>query len=331
MKMNYPLITKLIITAILGILSVVVPFAILKVIFVLVAIVLFATLLKKFAWLLITLAVLFIVLPIVALSAFGVFQSSLWNLPNHLGVNWENLFDNTFTSRGSYNASNARTLYPDTYVEAKEYIYFDGLAFEVEFDPESEKIHVPDEITVKELHGILRFELPDSFLNTKAVITIGTKQPYKEVEFDAVFVEMNGDVETNKFIVDSTSVKFNGNIVANSLIKIRSTSCNARGSLSSEQVQIDGTSININGNISAENIRLSGTSINFDVDIERTEEISLIGTSVTGSIKYLDSWTGSRKLSAKASRGDLDIWIPKSSGTLSISKSGIVSITERRY
>jgi hypothetical protein len=138
-------------------------------------------------------------------------------------------------------------------------------------------------------------------------------------------------VHTNKFVVESTSVKISVDINAEELITIRSTSVNAKSNLNSKDVQIDGTSVNVEGNIFSENIRISGTSVDLDVETELTEQISLRGTSVTGTIKYLDDWSGSRNFLINASRGDLDIWIPESSGTLSINKSGIVSITERRY
>ncbi|MFW6119610.1 MAG: hypothetical protein ACOC80_01725 [Petrotogales bacterium] len=332
MDTKYPLITKLIIAAILGILSIVIPYAVLKVLFVLAAIIIFATMLKKFAWLLITLSVIFIVLPVVVLSAIGILQPAFWNLSNFVGPGFENFFGNTFSSgRGSYSSNTAKTLYPDTYVEANEYLYFDGLAFEIEFDPESERIHIPDELEVNEIHGILRIELPKNYINTKAVVTIGTKLSFKEIEFDSVFVDMKGYVHTNKFIVKSTSIKINGDINAEELITIKSTSVNAKSNLNSSNVQIDGTSVNIEGNIFSENIRINGTSIDLDVETELTKQISLRGTSVTGTIKYLDDWSGSRNFLINASRGDLDIWIPESSGTLSINKSGIVSITERRY
>ncbi len=332
MSTKYPLITKLVIAAILGILSIVIPYAVLKVLFVLAAIIIFATMLKKFAWLLITLSVLFIVLPVVVLSAIGILQPAFLNLSNFVGPGFGNLFGNTFsTGRGSYSSNTAKTLYPDTYVEAKDYLYFDGLAFEIEFDPESEQIHIPDELEVNELHGILRFTLPDHYLNTKAVITIGTKKPYKEIEFDSVFVDMKGYLHTGKFIVESTSIKLNGNINAESLISLKGTSINAIGGFNSKDVQLDGTSINVNGNIFSENIRINGTSIIFDIETELAEQISLRGTSVIGKLKYLDNWSKSRNLLINASRGDLDVWIPEASGTLSINKKGIVSISERRY
>lgn len=332
MGTKYPLITKLIIAAILGILSIVIPYAVLKVLFVLAAIIIFATMLKKFAWLLITLSVLFIVLPVVVLSAIGILQPAFWNLSNFVGPGFENFFDNTFSSgRGSYSSNTAKTLYPDTYVEAKEYLYFDGLAFEINFDPESEKIHIPDELEVNELHGILRLTLPDNYLNTKAVITVGTKNPYKEIEFDSVFVDMEGYLHTSKFIVESTSIKMKGNINAESLISVKGTAINATGSFNSSNFQLDGTSINIDGTIFSENLRINGTSIIFDVETELAEKISLKGTSVIGKLKYLDNWSGKRNLSINASRGDLDVWIPEVSGTLSVNKKGMVSISERRY
>jgi cytoskeletal protein CcmA (bactofilin family) len=332
MNAKYPLITKLIIAAILGILAIVIPYAVLKVLFVLAGIVIFATTLKKFAWLLITLSVVFIVLPVVVLSAIGMLQPPFWNIPNYFGPGSEQFFDNTFTTgRGSYSSNTAKTLHPDTYVSVEDYLYFDGLAFEVEFDPESERIHIPDELEVNEIHGILRIELPENYINTKAVVTIGTKQSFKEIEFDSVFVDMKGYVHTNKFVVDGTSIKISGDINAEELITIRSTSINAKGNLNSSNVQIDGTSVNIEGNIFSENIRINGTSVDLDVETELAEQISLRGTSVTGIIKYIDDWSGSRNFSVNASRGDLDIWIPESSGTLSINKSGVVSITERRY
>jgi len=342
---KYPSITKLILAGVLGLLALLIPFAAVKILLAIAGIVIVALSLKKFKWLLITLGVLFLVIPIVALGAINGIGQNFLNWP--LGfiddpsiLQWFNWIENDDyeyygNNERDYNrkGSDHKTYMPDQYVDGAKEIVVSGLGFEISFDENSDKVHIPSELEINRYGESLQISMPKDMKNSTAQITIGTLLELERLEFRTAFLRLNDNVNVAKMEIQTISGEIRGEIMASGMISIEGASLSITGTLKAPEIIIANVpSLSFMGSVEAEKFTVqNGIALAFSMDASKIENLSIHGTVVNGRIKFSDSWTGSRKVNVSGIGGSLNLLMPTGSGGFELITSGRVSVVTEKY
>ena len=315
-----------------------------------------------------------VMVPQVALKAvFGIFSILFlgWNMKNHqvvfvvlglifliipsvsftilksMNVSWFSFWERwdkgLFSEYGEY-----MVLEPDTYIDRADNVYINGLGLEITFDENSDKIYIPHQVRWKIDDGLLSLT-SDINNRHKAVIVIGTKNPYNTIQINSTSLKLSGSlkviyfkadttsitidakIEATSFLADSTSFQMNKELKTNEL-EIDATSIDINTDLYADVIDIDGTSIKCFGNIDSRNIEIDGTSLKLDMTVRGSENINIDGTKINACIKYADSWNGQRYLKVYGIHGNLQILEPLyNTGDLEIRTEGRISTDRKKY
>jgi len=342
---KYPSITKLILAGVLGLLALLIPFVAVKILMAIAGIVVIALSLKKFKWLLITLGVLFLVIPVVALTVINGIGSNFLHWP--LGfiddpsiLQWFNWIENDgyeyYSGSGSgYNrkSSDHKTLAPDKFEDGAKEIAISGLGFEINFDENSNEIHIPSELNVKRYGEKLEISMPNDMKNSTAQITVGTQEELERLEFRTVFLRLNDRVSVGDLRIQTVSGEIRGEILASKVISIEGTALSITGSLRASEVIIANVpSLSFMGSVEAEKFSVqNGVALAFSMEASKIENLSIHGTVVNGRIKFSDSWSGSRRVNVSGIGGSLNLMMPTDSGGFELITSGRVSVVTEKY
>ncbi|RLL85073.1 hypothetical protein [Mesotoga sp. BH458_6_3_2_1] len=345
MNKKYPSIIKLVVAGGLGLFALLIPFVAVKILLAIAGIVVIALSLKKFKWLLITLGVMFLVIPVVALTVINGIGSSFLNWP--LGfidspsiLQWFNWIENDGyeyygdnESRYVRKNSNHKTYMPDKYVDGAKEIIVKGLGFEISFDENSDRIFIPSELNVKSYGGKLEISMPNDMENSTAHITVGTLSKIERLEFDTVFLRLSDRVNVDDMRIETTSGEINGEVLASKAISIEGTSLSITGTLRAPEITIErATSLSFVGSVEAEKFSVqNGVSLAFSMEASKIENLSIHGTVVNGRIKFSDSWIGSRHVNVSGIGGSLNLMMPTDSGGFELITSGRVSVVTEKY
>lgn len=282
---RYTNLTKLFITAVLAILAILVPFVIMRIVFAFAAAVVFALSLKKFTALLIVLTVIFIMIPV---SAFWATHLYFDNKGYHeLDRRMQQWIGGIFNSRtGDYNYEynynydynyepgigfKVNTLIkPDVYIESARYLEIKGGGFRIEFDDSTDQIYLPNSMNVDRSGSSLILSSPRNFHNYNARIVIGTKNIYKSIKIDCGAIEISGNINTDLFTVESAAVDLEG------IYNVKTLDINA------EVAEIN-------------------------MELNSTERVELNGVALSGKVKYLDNWEGTRKMIIDCVVGSMEV------------------------
>jgi len=339
---RYNYLLKLLFAIVFGILTLFTPSLFLKIIFSTVAIVLLALNLKSFKVLFVILAVVLFLIPASIFSYFIDSQLDWDDLWSNI-FNGEELYNQ---NDYSYN-SDTEEIRPDTYIERAENLQIEGINLEIIFDETSDQIYIPSQIDHRRNGNTLTLTSHIKYQNLtpKVIIVIGSKVPYKNIRINSTGLNVDGNLEVENFDLDTTGLDFNAILEASNLsidstsldidgeihvgnVEIDSTGTTWRGLVDAEKLMLDSSSLSFNGEIhvgnaeidstrinweglvDAEELMLDGTSMDIDLSVINAEYIYIDGTTLNGTIKYMDKWVGTRYLSIDGTSGKLDILEP---------------------
>ncbi|MDN5343398.1 MAG: hypothetical protein PWP28_2278 [Oceanotoga sp.] len=321
MTKKYQYIFRAVIAVLFAILGVFIPSAVFKVIFAFLAIFMLALNFRKFTVFLIIFVAIFFLLPGVSIA---VYKSR--NFERDFSNFWMYLYnDNEYKKIWKYDFS--RVYIPDMEIKSSNQISFRGSAFELVFDEESNKISIPSELTYYYDGNKIIFDSRD-YLNAKMKIIIGTKNnDYTSLFVDASYLEMKGSSFSSKYIdLDVVNLKvFNG--INSKNVNINSNVVYLTSFFNSDFIDIDGVSVKLNnflidsetfniksdvldisGEFYVKKLNFEGTSINFDLKLHETENFYSSGTTINGSLEYLDNWEeDKRSIKLYGEIGDVEI------------------------
>jgi len=342
---KYPSIAKLILAGGLGLLALLIPFVAVKILLAIAGIVVIALSLKKFKWLLITLGVLFLVIPVVALSVISGIGNNILRWP--LGfiddpsiLRWFGWIENDgYEYHGDggndYNrkSSDHRTYMPDLYVEGAKEIVITGLGYEVSFNENSDQVYIPSELEIQRDGERLLVSMPDYMNNSTAHITVGTLVQLEKVEFRTAYLRLNDRVKVESVEIETTAGEIRGEISASEKISIESTSLSITGSLKSPEIVIANVpALSFTGSVEAgEFLVRNGVALSFSMEASKIEDLSIEGAVINGRIKFNDSWNGRRRVKVSAFSGSLNLMMPAGSGGFELVTSGMVSVVTEKY
>jgi len=322
-KYNYLL--KLVFAVVFGILALFTPSLFLKIIFSTVGIVLLALNLKSFKILFVILAVVLFVIPV---SIFSNFINSQ--------IDWDNLWSDLFNGEEFYNQnhgynynSNSKGIQPDTYIERAENLQIKGINYEIIFDETSDQINIPSQIN----HSINEdtLTLTSNIQDQQVIIVIGSKAPYKGIRINSSGLNVMGNLEVENFDLNANGLNFDTTLEASNL-SINSSGLSFGGNIHVDQAEINASGISWNGFVDAEEFTLNGAGVEMDLSVINAEHIYINAVTLTGTIRYMDKWIGTKYLSIKGVHGDIDILEPSDNeGKLKINSQGRVKIRREKY
>jgi hypothetical protein len=335
MAQNYPIIMKYLIIIGLAVLAVLVPFAVLKILLGLVAIIVFALTLKKFSALLITLGIIFFVIPSIGVTAFRFVLPSidqwlripnLWQFDRSLG-DWFSPWEYSYTpsiptppdqwrdiaTDYSYSARDGLFLFlPNAGVDHSDSLTIEGVNLEISFDPSFSGIQYPDAMNLSRRTQGIALNMPN-WKDTRFQVVVGTAKGLKSIAINGTVLLMTGHCVSEEVRVNVVTGTIQGSIDAN-LIDVRSTT------------------LSQSGEIVAQTVRFSGVTIALRTELKNAQSISVHGITIGGSIKYLDTWNGTRHLEVSGTTGVLNLQQPVGNqGILDINSQGRIAINRSTY
>ncbi|PNS01580.1 hypothetical protein X927_00535 [Petrotoga mexicana DSM 14811] len=320
---RYNYLLKLVFAAVFGISALFIPSFFLKIIFSTVAIVFLALNLKSFKILFVILAVVLFVIPA---SIFSYFIDS--------HIDWDNLWNNIFNweeynqNGYSYN-SNTEEIQPDIYIERAENLQIEGINYEIIFDETSDQIYIPSQINRMRNEDTLT--LTSDVQDQKYIIVIGSKVPYKNIRINSTGLNVVGNLELENFDLNTTGLDFNVTLEASNL-SINSAGLSLGGNVHVDQAEINASGISWHGLVDASELTLNGAGMEIDLSVINAEHIYINGATLTGTIKYMDKWVGTRYLSIKGAYGDLELLEPSDNeGRLKLDTQGRIKIRRKKY
>jgi len=321
---SYNYLLKLVFAAVFGISALFTPSLFLKIIFSTIAIVFLALNLKSFKILFVILAVVLFVIPA---SIFSYFIDS--------HIDWDNIWNNIFNWEELYNLngysynSNIKAIQPDIYIERAGNLQINGINYEIIFDETSDQIYIPSQIDHRRNEDTLT--LISNIQDQKYVIVIGSKVPYKNIRINSTGLNVEGDLEVENFDLNTTGLNFNTTLEASNL-SINSTGLSLGGNIHVDQAEINASGISWNGFVDAEEFTLNGAGVEMDLSVINAEHIYINAVTLTGTIRYMDKWVGTKYLSIKGVHGDIDILEPSDNeGKLKVDSQGRVKIRREKY
>ncbi|PNS01582.1 hypothetical protein X927_00545 [Petrotoga mexicana DSM 14811] len=361
---RYNYLLKLVFAIVFGISALFIPSFFLKIIFSTVAIVFLALNLKSFKILFVILAVVLFVIPASIFSNFIGSQLDWDNL-------WSNIFNGEeFYNQNDYSYnSNTEEIQPDIYIERAENLQIEGINLEIIFDETSDQVYIPSQINHRRNGNTLTLTSHIKYQNftPKVIIVIGSKVPYKNIRINSTGLNVEGNLEVENFDLNTTGLDFNVTLEASNLsinstsldidgeihvgnaeidstgtsweglvdaeeLKLDSGSLSFDGDIHVGNAEIDATRINWEGLVDAEELKLDGTSMDIDLSVINAEHIYIDGTTLNGTIKYMDKWVGTRYLSIDRTSGELDILEPSDNeGRLDLDTQDRIEIRRKKY
>jgi len=326
---RYNYLLKLLFAIVFGILTLFTPSLFLKIIFSTVAIVLLALNLKSFKVLFVILAVVLFLIPA---SIFSYFIDSQ--------LDWDDLWSNIFNGEELYNQndysynSDTEEIRPDTYIERAENLQIEGINLEIIFDETSDQIYIPSQINYRRNGNTLTLTSHIKYQNLtpKVIIVIGSKVPYKNIRINSTGLNVDGNLEVENFDLDTIGLNFNATLEVSNL-SINSTGLSFDGEIHVDNAEIDAIGISWDGLVDAEELTINGVGIDIDLSVVNTEHIYINGTTLNGTIKYMDKWVGTRYLSIDGIiYGDLELLEPSDNeGRLKLDTQGRIEVRRKKY
>lgn len=321
---RYNYLLKLVLAVVFSILALFIPSLFLKIIFSTVAIVLLALNFKSFKILFVILTVVLFVIPA---SIFSYFMNSY--------IDWDNLWNNIFNWEELYNQndysynSNTEEIQPDIYIERAENLQIEGINLEIIFDETSDQIYIPSQIIHRRNEDTLT--LTSNIQDQKYIIVIGSKVPYKNIRINSTGLNVEGNLEVENFNLNTTGLNFSTTLEASNL-SINCTGLSFEGNIHVDHVEVNASGISWDGLVDAKELTLNGAGIEIDLSVIKAEHIYINGSALTGTIKYMDKWVGTRYLSIKGAYGDVDILEPSDNeGRLNVDTQGRIKIRRKKY
>ncbi|BBE29955.1 hypothetical protein OSSY52_00960 [Tepiditoga spiralis] len=220
--------------------------------------------------------------------------------------------------------SNTEVLKPDKYIEGSKNLEIKCTSVEIKFDDTTEKLYIPSKIKVLKVGNTTKLEYKK--INSKIIITIGTKNKYSSFKLNTVHSNLNGNLNSDKIEINDVHMELNSTLKADSII-LKGVHSELSGSIISKNLLVSCVHLEIYSTLNSNDIKINGTSIKFNSVIERGDNLYINGTSINAKINYTKPWENAYHLNINGTSGNIVINEPKdNTGNLIIESSGSLSI-----
>ena len=240
---------------------------------------------------------------IICLLALGFVLVSLASLGSGSGAALESRPDST-TELEELEADKL-TFGPDDLAGISE-LELEADKLQVDFVPGEEGIVLGEELQAEANGERLHIFHPAGNPPTKALkVVIGGAKEYTAINISGEEAVVRGAVTTEKFSLNNAGIKANLDLTA-------------------DQLEANGAGIDFTGRLQVREILFNGAGIKMDLEVEAAELIEMNGIGVNGRVKYLDRWSGPRRLETNSMGANLDVYIPKNNeGGINIEDNGL--------
>lgn len=350
MKQKYPYIFKILLAAVFTLLAFFVPILSVRLVLGFIAVIILSLNLRKFTAFFITFTVLFFLIPsLVAMFVSNVSQPAQF---------FEDIFGGTVQwgynlDKRGYNysyESNTKILRPDKEIDFSKNINIKGINYNINFDDESDKIEIPNELSYDVQNGDLKIYYEGNWNNTRADIVIGTKNNiYKNINIDSVVLDVRGKLNADEldikstttkmhldltgeyFDINSTTTKLDGNFKVNDF-KANSTTSNYNIDFVGRSIDIDSVNTDLNGTYNTNKMKIKGINVSITSSVESVENIIIDSNVSNIDIKYLDVWKGKRYIDINSKIGKAKIGkTAKNEGDLIINSDSRYNVERYTY
>ncbi|MFW6238145.1 MAG: hypothetical protein ACOC5A_02800 [Halanaerobiales bacterium] len=196
----------------------------------------------------------------------------------------------------------------------KDKIKINAPGTEVVFDSDKEGVSVTDKLEVR-IKGnriyVNSEEEREQLDDQKAVI--GSDKNFRLVEIESAGNYLRGQVSTEELAVEGAGVKLDMD-------------------LQGRELRVEGAGVELLGKYDVETMFLEGMGVSATVEINNTEQIEMSGMGISGDITYLDTWEGSRSITASGMGGEITVKYPEDNkGNLRQNNEGSMNINVERY